>query len=249
MNFTGQVAIVTGGSRGIGQAVVCDLARRGVRVLFCYRERTQAAAETLAMVAESGGVAEAIQADVTNPATGPVLVSAALELWGQLDILVNCAGRVSYGPISEMSTERWRDILATNMTSVYYTCRAALRPMMKRRYGRIVNLSALHATGGFPGQADYSAATAGVQGFTRSLAREAAAWSITVNSVAPGFVQTEQLQAIPGEVRAWGEEIIALRRAGRPEEVAAAVVFLSSSMASYITGHTLAVDGGWRMTG
>ncbi|MEI6775303.1 MAG: 3-oxoacyl-ACP reductase family protein [Chloroflexales bacterium] len=249
MDFTGQVAIVTGGSRGIGRAVVRDLARRGAQVLFCYRERTQAAAETLALVAESGGVVEAMQADVANPAAGPALVSAVLERWGRLDILVNCAGHASYGPIEEMSTARWRDVLATNLTGVYHTCRAAMRPMMQRRYGRIINLSALHANGGFPGQADYSAATAGVQGFTRSLAREAAAWSITVNSVAPGFVDTELLNPLPDEVRAWGEGIIAMRRSGRPEEVAAAVVFLSSSMASYITGHTLAVDGGWRMAG
>jgi 3-oxoacyl-[acyl-carrier protein] reductase len=249
MDFTGQVAIVTGGSRGIGRAVVCDLTRRGARVLFCYREHTQAAAETLAMVCDAGGLAEAVQADVAEPTTGTALVQAAMERWGRLDILVNCAGHVSYGTIDEMSSARWRATLATNLTGVYHTCRAALRPMMQRRYGRIINLSALHASGGFPGQADYSAATAGVLGFTRSLAREAAAWSITVNAVAPGFVETEMLDVMPTEVRAWGEEIIAMRRAGRPDEVAAAVVFLASTMASYITGHTLAVDGGWRMSG
>ncbi|MEI7769040.1 MAG: 3-oxoacyl-ACP reductase family protein [Chloroflexales bacterium] len=249
MDFTGQVAIITGGSRGIGRAVVCDLARRGAKVLFCYRERGEAAAETLAIVHNAGGVAEAVQADVSDPTTGTALVQAALERWGRLDILVNCAGHVGYGPMEDMSTARWRNVIATNLTGVYHTCRAALRPMMQRRYGRIINLSALHASGGFPGQADYSAATAGVQGFTRSLAREAAAWSITVNSVAPGFVETEMLDVIPGEIRAWGEGIIAMRRTGRPEEVAAAVVFLASSMASYITGHTLAVDGGWRMAG
>jgi 3-oxoacyl-[acyl-carrier protein] reductase len=249
MDFTGQVAIVTGGSRGIGRAVVRDLARRGARVLFCYRERAQAAAETLALVCDAGGVAEFMQADISLPEAGTALVNAALERWGQLDILVNCAGHTSYGPISEMSSARWRDVLATNLTGTYYTCRAAVRPMMQRRYGRIINLSALHASGGFPGQADYSAATAGVLGFTRALAREVAAWSITVNAVAPGFVETEMLDMMPDEVRAWGEESIAMRRAGRPEEVAAAVTFLASSMASYITGHTLAVDGGWRMAG
>ncbi|MBX0326855.1 SDR family oxidoreductase [Oscillochloris sp. ZM17-4] len=249
MEFTGQVAIVTGGSRGIGRAVVRELARRGARVLFCYRERAAAAAETQKIVADAGGVAEAMQADVSDPATGAALVGAALNRWGQLDILVNCAGRVGYGAIETMSSERWRESIATNLTGVYHTCRAALRPMMQRRYGRIVNLSALHANGGFPGQADYSAATAGVLGFTRSLAREAAAWSITVNAVAPGFVETEQLDVLPDEVRAWGEEIIAMRRAGRPEEVSSAVLFLASPMASYITGHTLAVDGGWRMSG
>lgn len=247
MDFSGQVAIVTGGSRGIGRAVVHGLACRGARVLFCYRERAAAAAETLASVRAAGGTAEALQLDVADPAAGTTLVGAALERWGRLDALVNCAGVAAFGPIETLSLERWQATLATNLTGVYHTCRAALRPMMQRRYGRIVNLSALHASGGFPGQADYSAATAGVLGLTRALAREAAAWSITVNAVAPGFVATEMLDVTPPPIRAWGEQVIAMRRAGTPEEVAGAVIFLASSLASYITGHTLAVDGGWTM--
>jgi 3-oxoacyl-[acyl-carrier protein] reductase len=247
MDFSGQVAIVTGGSRGIGRAAVRDLARRGARVLFCYRERADAAAETLALARESGAELEALQCDVADPSAGATLVGAALERWGRLDVLVNCAGAAAFGPIETTDAARWAATLAANLTGVYHTCRAALRPMMQRRYGRIVNLAALHGTGGFPGQADYSAATGGVLGLTRALAREVAPWTITVNAVAPGFVDTEMLAVTPPELRAWGERIIALRRAGRPEEVASAIVFLASPLASYITGHTLAVDGGWTM--
>lgn len=247
MDFTGQVAIVTGGSRGIGRAVVRDLAQRGARVLLCYRERAAAAAETVALASGPGREVIAVQTDVGSPDAGPGLVGEALARWGRLDVLVNCAGAVGFGPVATMDRGRWERILATNLTGVYHTCRAAVRPMMQQRYGRIVNLAALHATGGFPGQADYSAATGGVLGLTRSLAREVAPWAITVNAVAPGFVETELLEATPPEIRRWGEQIIALRRAGRPEEVASAVVFLTSSLASYITGHTLAVDGGWTM--
>jgi 3-oxoacyl-[acyl-carrier protein] reductase len=247
MDFSGQVALVTGGSRGVGRAVVCDLARRGARVLFCFHERAADAEETLSVARESGGVVEALCADVADSTSGQRLVGAVLERWGRLDVLVNCAGAASFGSIESTSLTRWQAALATNLTGVYHTCRAAVRPMMQRRYGRIVNLAALHGTGGFPGQADYSAATGGVLGLTRSLARELAPWTVTVNAVAPGFVETELLGATPPEMRAWGEQIIAMRRAGTAQEVANAVVFLASPLASYITGHTLAVDGGWTM--
>jgi 3-oxoacyl-[acyl-carrier protein] reductase len=248
MDFSGQVAIVTGGSRGIGRAVVRMLAERGARVVAGYHERAADAEETVASCAGPPGAVAAQQVDVRSRESIEALVQAALGGWGQVDVLVNCAGIAAYAPFAELTAEQWHAIFATNLDGTYRMCKAVLRPMMKRRYGRIVSASALHAVGGGPGQADYSAATAAVLGLTRSLAREAAAWNITVNAVTPGLVATEMLDVMPLEEREWGERVIALRRVGRPEEIAAAIVFLASPLASYITGQTLAVDGGWRMT-
>ncbi|WP_322816380.1 3-oxoacyl-ACP reductase family protein [Chloroflexus sp.] len=247
IDFNGQVAIVTGGSGGIGQAVVEGLARYGARVLVGYHHNEAAATDVVAAVRSSGREAAALAIDVREPDSGNVLVATAIERWGKLDILINCAGIADYGPLSEMSSERWRQTIQTNLTGIYHTCRAALRPMMQQRYGRIVNLAALYGTSGFPGQADFAAAAGGIIGLTRALAREAAPWQITVNAVAPGMIETDLIEVIPAEIQQWSAGIIALRRLGKPEEVAAAVLFLASPVASYITGQTLMVDGGWTM--
>ncbi|ABY35618.1 MAG TPA: 3-oxoacyl-ACP reductase FabG [Chloroflexus aurantiacus] len=247
IDFNGQVAIVTGGSGGIGQAVVEGLARYGARVLVGYHHNEAAATDVVAAVQSSGREAAALAIDVREPDSGNVLVATAIERWGKLDILINCAGIADYGPLSEMSSERWRQTIQTNLTGIYHTCRAALRPMMQQRYGRIVNLAALYGTSGFPGQADFAAAAGGIIGLTRALAREAAPWQITVNAVAPGMIETDLIEVIPAEIQQWSAGIIALRRLGKPEEVAAAVLFLASPAASYITGQTLMVDGGWTM--
>ncbi|WP_322823009.1 3-oxoacyl-ACP reductase family protein [Chloroflexus sp.] len=247
IDFNGQVAIVTGGSGGIGQAVVEGLARYGARVLVGYHHNEVAATDVVAAVQSAGREAAALAIDVREPGSGNVLVATAMERWGRLDILVNCAGIADYGPLSEMSSERWRQTIQTNLTGIYHTCRAALRPMMQQRYGRIVNLAALYGTSGFPGQADFAAAAGGIIGLTRALAREAASWQITVNAVAPGMIATDLIEVIPAEIQQWSAGIIALRRLGKPEEVAAAVLFLASPVASYITGQTLMVDGGWTM--
>lgn len=247
IDFNGQVAIVTGGSGSIGQAIVEGLARYGARVLVGYHHNEAAATDVVADVQSSGREAAALAIDVREPDSGNVLVATAIERWGKLDILINCAGIADYGPLSEMSSERWRQTIQTNLTGIYHTCRAALRPMIQQRYGRIVNLAALYGTSGFPGQADFAAAAGGIIGLTRALAREAAPWQITVNAVAPGMIETDLIKVIPAEIKQWSAGIIALRRLGKPEEVAAAVLFLASPVASYITGQTLMVDGGWTM--
>ncbi|HEY4633806.1 MAG TPA: 3-oxoacyl-[acyl-carrier-protein] reductase [Candidatus Limnocylindrales bacterium] len=244
IDLSGKAALVTGGSRGIGRAIVIRLATQGADVAFSYKGNATAAAETAASVGALGRRALAIQGDVAEPESAETVVKAALEAFGKIDILVNNAGITRDDLIMRMTPESWRDVLETNLFGAFWMTKAVTRPMLKARGGRIVNISSVSGQAGQMGQANYSAAKAGLIGLTKATARELASRGITVNAVAPGFVLTELTRDLPAALQ---EEITArtpLGRFGTTEEVADAVAFLASDEAGYITGHVLAVDGG-----
>ncbi len=245
MDLTDRVAIVTGAGRGIGRAVALSLAEAGARVVV--NSTGQTAASVAAEINAAGGQGLAVVADISSPADAIRLVEAALAEYGRLDILVNNAGINRDRLVMRMSDAEWDDVLRVNLTGVFLCTRAVLKPMMKQRWGRIINMTSVVGLTGNAGQANYAAAKAGIIGFTRSVAREVASRGITVNAIAPGFIETDMTRQIPKGPR---EEL--LKRgprgsAGNPAGVAAAAVCLVSEGARYITGQVLSVDGGMVM--
>jgi 3-oxoacyl-[acyl-carrier protein] reductase len=237
-SLEGKNALITGGSRGIGRAVAVELAAAGASVVIGYGSATE---EAEAVAQETGG--RAIQADVSQAEEARRLVEEA----GDLDILVNCAGITRDGVLARMLDEDWRDVIETNLSSVFYTCRAVARGMMRRRSGSIVNLSSIVGVHGNWGQTNYGASKAGIIGFTKSLARELGSRGVRANVVAPGYVKTRLTDVIPEEAKETMLQNTPLARLGEPEDVAAAVRFLCSDEASFITGDVLLVDGGLGM--
>lgn len=247
MNFTGKTAVVTGGSRGIGRAICLELARGGANVMLCYAGNEQAALDTVAACEALGAKAAAMRCDVSKTDEVKALVDAALQQFGAVHILVNNAGITRDGLLMTMKEDAWDQVLDTNLKGAFLTMKAVARTMMKQRYGRIVNLSSVVGLHGNAGQVNYAASKAGVIGMTKSLAKELASRGVTVNAVAPGFIDTDMTAALPQAARDALLPTIPAQRLGAAEEVAQAVAFLASDQAAYITGQVLAVDGGMSM--
>ena len=243
-DLAGKVAIVTGGSRGIGRAVSIALAEAGAYVLVNYRSNERAATETLRLIEDAGGSAEILGFDVADPESVDSALKDAARRHGRLDILVNNAG-ISIDQLLLRVTEKDLTMTwATNVNGAVFCAKACIRPMMRARWGRIINVSSVVAESGNAGQVVYSSSKAALLGMTRTLAREYASRGITVNAVAPGFIETDMTADLPDAAKQGIVEQTPLGRIGRPEEVAAAVVFLASEEASYITGQVVRVNGG-----
>ena len=240
--FEGKVALVTGASRGIGRAIAVQLAAQGALVVAAARGGN--AADTVAAISAAGGRAQALALDVTDAEAAVAAVQGVVAEHGRLDILVSNAGITRDQLMLRMKRSDWDEVLATNLTAAFVLCQAAMKPMIKQRSGRIVAISSVVGQMGNAGQANYAASKAGLIGFCKSLAREVGSRHVTVNVVAPGFVETDMTQVVAEETRKQWAAQIPLGRLGTPDDIASAVCFLASDEASYITGQVLAVNGG-----
>jgi 3-oxoacyl-[acyl-carrier protein] reductase len=242
-DLSGKVALVTGGSRGIGRAISLALAAHGAKVAINYASNGAAAAETV-QAAGGDGAAIAIAGDVGDATTAGRLVEATVEAFGRIDILVNNAGVTADDLILRMSEDEWDRVIDTNLKGTFHVTKAAVRPMVRQRWGRIISVSSVAGLVGNAGQANYSAAKAGMIGFTKAIAKEVASRNITANVIAPGFIDTEMTAGLTDAQREEIMRMVAAGRTGKPEDVAPAAVFLASDEAAYISGHVLTVDGG-----
>jgi 3-oxoacyl-[acyl-carrier protein] reductase len=244
MRLKDQIALVTGGSRGIGRAVVKAFAAEGAKVAVVYRGSKEAAESLVTEVAQTGGVARALQADVADPAAAQACVEQVEKEWGPVDILVNNAGVIQDDLFVRMEPAAWDKVLQTNLGGTYNFCRAVAYAMMRRRSGRIINVSSVAAEYVNPGQTNYAASKGAINAFTRALAVELASRGVTVNAIAPGFIETDMSAAVRNKAGDLIKKFIPMRRIGAPEDVARVAVFLASDDSAYITGQVLTVDGG-----
>jgi len=244
MDLSNKVALITGGAAGIGRSITLELAKRGASVVLNYNRSAEAAQALVLEIEAAGGKAFAVQADISKFQDAERLVSETIQHFGTINIVVNNAGITDDALILRMSEDQFDRVISTNLKGVWNICKHAAKPLMKSGYGRIINISSVSGVMGNAGQSNYSSAKAGVIGLTKSLAREFASRAVTVNAIAPGFIETEMTKKLSPEIADQWKAQIPLKRFGDAKEVAYAVAFLASEEASYITGHTLEVDGG-----
>jgi len=247
LSLEGRVAVVSGSSRGIGRAIAQELAERGAAVIVNYNKSAESAEQVVDAIISHGGQAKSFRADVAEMDQANELIKFAVDSFGSIDILVNNAGITRDNLIMLMTEQEWDHVIDTNLKSTFNCSKAAVRWMMRKRYGRIINITSVAGLIGNPGQTNYSASTAGQIGFTKALAREVASRNITVNAIAAGYIDTEIWESVPEQARQAALSVIPLGRKGEPKEIAYLAAFLASEQAAYITGQVIGVDGGMTM--